>query len=119
MQVVGDVDSTLPDVLEELGIRLSRDEMRINIRPLLRMICGRFLKDFSGFVEMCVEHIPSPADNARTKVQHVYTGPVESDLGDDMCGCDPDVSLVYLLTIFSFLGYVRYILILVSFQKII
>lgn len=68
--------------------------MKINIRPLLRMICGRFLKDFSGFVEMCVEHIPSPADNARSKVQHVYTGPVESDLGDDMCACDPDVSFV-------------------------
>ncbi|KAE8750608.1 hypothetical protein FOCC_FOCC002588 [Frankliniella occidentalis] len=93
-QVVGDVDSTLPDVLEELGIRLSRDEMKMNIRPLLRMICGRFLKDFSGFVEMCVEHIPSPADNAKTKVQHIYTGPVESDLGDDMCACDPDGRLM-------------------------
>jgi translation elongation factor EF-G len=45
-----------------------------------------------GFVDMCVQHIPSPADNARLKVQHIYTGPLDTDLAEDMCNCDPDVS---------------------------
>merc|ERR1712136_446026 len=30
---------------------------------------------WSGFVDMCVRHIPSPLDNAKTKVEHCYTGP--------------------------------------------
>lgn len=47
-QVVGDVDSTLPAVLDELGIKLTKNEMKLNIRPLLRLVCNRFLGDFCG-----------------------------------------------------------------------
>lgn len=47
-QVVGDVDSTLPNVLEELGIKLTKNEMKLNIRPLLRLVCNKFLGDFNG-----------------------------------------------------------------------
>ncbi|XP_075215166.1 116 kDa U5 small nuclear ribonucleoprotein component [Lycorma delicatula] len=93
-QVVGDVDSTLPDVLDELNIHLSKEEMKINIRPLLRLVCNRFLGDFSGFVDMCVKHIPSPADNARTKVEHIYTGPTDTQLAEDMINCDPEGRLM-------------------------
>jgi U5 small nuclear ribonucleoprotein component len=50
VQVVGDVDTTLPAVLDELGIKLTKEEMKINIRPLLRLICNKFLGDFSGKV---------------------------------------------------------------------
>lgn len=41
---------------------------------------------------MCVQHIPSPADNARNKVEHIYTGPTDTNLAWDMINCDPDVS---------------------------
>lgn len=87
-QVVGDVDSTLADTLAELNIRVTKEEMKCNIRPLLRLICNRFLGDFSGFVEMCVEHIRSPLDNAKTKIDHMYTGPKEGLLYDSMIQCN-------------------------------
>ncbi|CAH0394055.1 unnamed protein product [Bemisia tabaci] len=93
-QVVGDVDTTLPGVLDELGIRLTKEEMKINIRPLLRLVCGRFLQDFSGFVEMCVQHIPSPVANAANKVNSVYTGPTDTPLAEDMIACDPNGTLM-------------------------
>jgi len=41
---------------------------------------------------MCVQHIPSPIDNARTKVENIYTGPLNSDLAQDMFDCNPNVS---------------------------
>lgn len=97
-QVVGDVDTTLPGVLDELNIRLTKEEMKINIRPLLRLICNRFLCDFSGFVEMCTEHIPSPSDNATAKVKHIYTGPLDTSLTEDMCNCNPDGQLMVYST---------------------
>uniref|UniRef100_A0A1B6HIK8 116 kDa U5 small nuclear ribonucleoprotein component n=2 Tax=Cicadellinae TaxID=33370 RepID=A0A1B6HIK8_9HEMI len=93
-QVVGDVDSTLPAALDELGIHLTREEMKINIRPLLRLVCGRFVNDFSGFVDMCIQHIPSPADSARAKVEHIYSGPTDSNLAQDMLNCDPEGRLM-------------------------
>lgn len=45
----------------------------------------------AGFVDMCVQHIPSPKVGAKTKIEHTYTGGVDSDLGEAMSECDPDV----------------------------
>ncbi len=41
---------------------------------------------------MCVDHVPSPAANAKNKVEHIYTGPMDTELSESMCACDPDVS---------------------------
>ena len=92
--VVGDVDSQLPALLDELGVHLNKEERRLNIRPLLRLICSRFLGDFTGFTEMCVEHIPSPLDNARHKIEQTYSGPSDSPLAEAMAECDADGPLM-------------------------
>ena len=48
LQVVGDVDECLPVVCHELGIRLTKEEEKINIRPLMRLLCRRFFGPFTG-----------------------------------------------------------------------
>lgn len=48
LQIVGDVDETLPRVCDELGIQLNKDEKKMNIRPLLRIVCARFFGEFTG-----------------------------------------------------------------------
>lgn len=77
-QIVGDVDISLPMLCDELGIRLSKEESKMNVRPLLRLVFQRFLGDFSGFTDMIATHIPSPLDNARNKVQHIYSGSMDT-----------------------------------------
>uniref|UniRef100_A0A8C5IWX5 Elongation factor Tu GTP binding domain containing 2 n=2 Tax=Passeriformes TaxID=9126 RepID=A0A8C5IWX5_JUNHY len=94
LQVVGDVDTTLPRTLDELGIHLTKEELKLNIRPLLRLVCKKFFGEFTGFVDMCVQHIPSPKVGAKTKIEHTYTGGVDSDLGEAMSECDPDGPLM-------------------------
>ena len=71
---------------------------------------------------MCVQHIPSPVDSARTKVftksivefqnwgsvvtcamhstqvEHTYTGPLDDELGDAMVSCDPEGPLMFHVT---------------------
>ncbi|XP_001861849.2 116 kDa U5 small nuclear ribonucleoprotein component [Culex quinquefasciatus] len=93
-QVVGDVDTTLADTLAELNIRVTKEEMKCNIRPLLRLICNRFIGDFCGFVDMCVEHIQSPLENAQSKIDHIYTGVKESGIYQDMLNCDQNAQLM-------------------------
>uniref|UniRef100_A0A671SKC0 116 kDa U5 small nuclear ribonucleoprotein component n=1 Tax=Sinocyclocheilus anshuiensis TaxID=1608454 RepID=A0A671SKC0_9TELE len=93
-QVVGDVDTSLPRVLDELGIHLTKEELKLNIRPLLRLVCNRFFGEFTGFVDMCVQHIPSPQGGAKAKIEHSYTGGLDSDLGETMSECDPDGPLM-------------------------
>ncbi len=53
---------------------------------------------------MCVHHIPSPQGGARAKIEHSYTGGLDSDLGETMSECDPDVSVT-----FSLLNYLKYL----------
>lgn len=93
-QVVGDVDSTLNDTMAELNIRITKEEMRSNIRPLLRLVCNRFMGDFNGFVDMCVEHIKSPLENSKQKIDHIYTGPKEGALYEDMLNCNQNGNLI-------------------------
>ncbi|XP_019731340.1 116 kDa U5 small nuclear ribonucleoprotein component [Hippocampus comes] len=93
-QVVGDVDTSLPRVLDELGVHLSKEELKLNIRPLLRLVCNRFFGEFTGLVDMCVQHIPSPQEGARNKIEHTYTGGLDSDLGEAMAECDPEGPLM-------------------------
>lgn len=93
-QIVGDVDENLPRVCDELGISLTKEEKKINVRPLLRLVMKRFFGAFSGFVDMCVEHVPSPALNAHTKIEHVYTGSMETELAEAMVQCDADGPLM-------------------------
>lgn len=49
-----------------------------------------------GFTSMCVQHIPSPQAAAKTKVEHIYTGDLDSELAGAMSECDPDVSDILL-----------------------
>ena len=61
----------------------------------------RFIFKLIGFVDMCVKHIPSPVVAARSKVEHIYTGPIESSLGQDMVNCDPEVSYFKSISLMS------------------
>ena len=46
----------------------------------------------TGFTTMCVQ-LKSPLANARNKVDHVYTGPVDTELAEAIFECDPEVSM--------------------------
>lgn len=46
--MVGDVDTSLPRTLDELGIHLTKEELKLNIRPLLRLVCKKFFGEFTG-----------------------------------------------------------------------
>ena len=93
-QVVGEVDTCLPMLCDQLGIRLTKEETKLNVRPLLRIVCSRFLGSFTGFVSMCEQHIPSPVDNAKQKVSQIYSGTSETERYEDMVLCDQDGRLM-------------------------
>ncbi|KAI6241792.1 Tr-type G domain-containing protein [Aphelenchoides fujianensis] len=86
--VAGDVDTCLPRFCREMGIRLNKEEQKMNIRPLIALICRRFFGDFTAFVDMVVDQIPSPVEGARAKVELNYMGVAESPLAMELKKCD-------------------------------
>lgn len=93
-QVTGDVDTCMPTITRELGIKLTREEMRMNIRPLIALICRRFFGDFTAFTDLVVNNIRSPGENNAIKVEHLYTGDVTSRLAQEMIQCSANGPLV-------------------------
>ncbi|EYC15160.1 hypothetical protein Y032_0038g3661 [Ancylostoma ceylanicum] len=93
-QVVGDVDTCLPHMMSELNIKLTREEQKMNVRPLIALICKRFFGDFKSFVDLVVKNIKSPIENAKTKVEHIWLGPAESKLASEMARCDANGPLM-------------------------
>ncbi|MPC12704.1 U5 small nuclear ribonucleoprotein component [Portunus trituberculatus] len=92
--IVGDADTHLESLMEELGLHMSKEEQRMNIRPLLKLFMSKFIGEFDGFVDMCVQHVPSPQAYGKHKVESTYTGPIDSDLALTMMQCDPEGPLV-------------------------
>lgn len=97
-QTVGDVDTTLPQVLAELGVSVTAKEMRMNIRPLLKTVCTRFFGNSTGVVDMLRDHVPSPLENAASKVRRTYSGNMQTQVVEDMARCNPEGKLVVQIT---------------------
>ena len=93
-QVVGEEAPVLARTLSELGIKLKRSELHLDVKPLLKLVMSQFLGRATGFVDMVVRHVPSPRDNARNKVQRTFAGPLDGREGSAMVGCDPSGPLM-------------------------
>jgi 116 kDa U5 small nuclear ribonucleoprotein component len=89
--VVGEEEPALRALLEnELGIFLRREDFGLDVKPLLRLVMGKFLGKFpSGFVDMLVQHVPAPnnPEYLRKKIEHIYSGPLDTRMAKGMLEC--------------------------------
>ena len=74
--------------LERLNIELKPSELKMDPKPLLRMVCQRFFGRAHGFVDMVVQHVPSPVEGAKRFVEQYYTGPLDGKVAEHMLNCD-------------------------------
>lgn len=86
-QVLGEEPEHLQKVMKKLGIVLRNKEIHMDPKPLLKICLKRYFQNPNGFVEAIVNHIPSPIDNAVSKVSLFYSGDQTSDIAVDMKFC--------------------------------
>ena len=67
-QVLSSDTDTLKTTLASLGIHLKPLMYKMDVRPLLKAVLDQFFGRATGFVDMIVEHIPSPIEGASAKV---------------------------------------------------
>ncbi|RKP24578.1 P-loop containing nucleoside triphosphate hydrolase protein, partial [Syncephalis pseudoplumigaleata] len=87
-QVVGEQPAKLKQTLKSVGIQLKAQQLSMNVKELLPLVMRQFFGPPTGFVDMCVKHIPSPLENAPALVERIYTGPMDSPAALAMKGCD-------------------------------
>ncbi|KAH8679876.1 P-loop containing nucleoside triphosphate hydrolase protein [Tricladium varicosporioides] len=88
----------LKDTLATLGIVLKPSQYKTDAKILLKLVCEQFFGPSTGFVDMVVEHIPSPVHSAESKLQRYYTGPLDTSVAQAMKECDQDGPLVVQIT---------------------
>ncbi|KAJ3049957.1 U5 small nuclear ribonucleoprotein component [Rhizophlyctis rosea] len=93
-QVIGEQETTLKSTLEGLGIYLKPSQLQLDPKPLLRLVCEYFFGTSNGLVDMIVKKLPSPEDNAVAKVDHIYTGDMESPYTAAMKSLNPEGPLI-------------------------
>eukprot|EP01047_Picozoa_sp_COSAG01_P043116 COSAG01_NODE_3810_length_5675_cov_115.679079_1_plen_958_part_00 len=97
-QVVGEHTSDLQATLAELGLKLTKKQLHLDSKPLLKLVTQMFFGKATGFVDMCLEHIPSPLEAAPSKVEHTYTGEQTGPLCESMKACDASGPLMINIT---------------------
>jgi len=80
--VLGDDPKDLAKTLADIGVFLTKEELRMDVRPLLKIAFSRFFRNNSGFVDMVSQHIPSPAHAAKRKIETAFSGPLNSKLAE-------------------------------------
>ncbi|RHY95087.1 hypothetical protein DYB37_006224 [Aphanomyces astaci] len=88
--VLGEEVQVLTKTLRGLGLRVSREDLHLNPRPLLKLVLSQFVgRSASSFVDLVSRFIPSPLETAEAKVTALYTENVDSKVGKAMLACDP------------------------------
>ncbi|KAK6330318.1 hypothetical protein TWF730_004811 [Orbilia blumenaviensis] len=95
---IGESAANLKATLAGLGITLKPAQYKMDAGDLLKAVCEQFFGTATGFVDMIVEHVPSPVDGAKAKIESAYTGPLDSDVANAMLTCDQNGPLVVHIT---------------------
>ncbi|RHY33574.1 hypothetical protein DYB32_001544 [Aphanomyces invadans] len=89
-QVLGEEVQVLAKTLRSLGLRVTREDLHLNPRPLLKLVLSQFVgRSSNSFVDLVSRFIPSPMETAEAKVRALYTENPDSTVGKAMLACDP------------------------------
>ncbi|KAL2353148.1 116 kda u5 small nuclear ribonucleoprotein-like protein component [Cryomyces antarcticus] len=88
----------LKATLATLGIVLKPSQYKTDAKELLMRVCEQFFGPATGFVDMVVEHIPSPVEGAKRELERYYTGPLDTKTASAMEKCDQDGPLIVQVT---------------------
>ena len=88
----------LRESLASVGIVLKPSQYKLDAKALLKLVCEQFFGASTGFVDMLVQHVPSPAAGAQRMLERYYTGPLDTKVAESMRKCDQDGPLVMQIT---------------------
>lgn len=95
---ISDSPSQLKKVLAPLGIELKPSQYKADAKVILKLVCEQFFGPPTGFVDMVVRHVPSPAEAAEKLLERYYTGPLDSKVASSMKSCNQEGPLVVHVT---------------------
>ena len=93
-RVLGAETAELAPFLRELGVSLTKEQLRMDALPLLKLVLSGWFGGHGGVVDSIVEVVPSPIAGAERKVRRCWKGDEASEVCQAMSRCDPKGPLV-------------------------
>ena len=93
-RVLGAETADLAPFLSELGVSLTKEQLRLDALPLLKLVMPRFFGSQGGIVDAIVRSVPSPIAGAARKIRRCWKGEEDSELRRAMEQCDAKGPLV-------------------------
>lgn len=92
-------DKQFLEIAEKYKIKLTKEQKRLNVKPLLRLACSQLFGSYQSFVDMIVDFVPTPKYNAPSKCPLIWTGPtMNCELTRAIRECDPKGPLIVQVT---------------------
>ena len=64
----------LEPILESLNIVLKANDYKMDPKPLLKLICSKFLGHYSSLVDVVVQKVVDSQEGSQIKIRNLYTG---------------------------------------------
>lgn len=81
-------------MLTKLNIVLPKGTEEEKGKPLLKMIMQEWLPAGDALLQMIVNHLPSPVEAQRYRVENLYSGPMDDECAVGIRRCDPKAPLM-------------------------
>lgn len=88
----------LVETLGTLGVKLKPTQLKADAKVLLKLVCEQFFGPANGFVDMVIQHVPSPVEGAQRQLNKYYTGPLDTEIAKSMTLCKQDGPLIVQVT---------------------
>ena len=85
-------------MLKAVGVTLTKDDLELRQKPLLKRCMQKWLPAHDALLEMLVQHLPSPARAQKYRADALYTGPTDDKWCTAIRNCDPDGPLMMYIS---------------------
>lgn len=96
--IMDDNKDTYLTMCKKLGITIPKDAKELVRKPLLKRIMQTWLPAADSLIDMIVNHLPSPADAQKYRVENLYSGPCDDEAALAIKNCDPEGHLMMYIS---------------------
>ena len=83
-------DEKYKTMCEKLGIQLKTADHSLKDKALLKKVMSTWLPAGDALCNMMATHLPNPKEAAKYRIEHIYSGELDSDIAKAMIECDPE-----------------------------
>lgn len=91
-------DEKYKTMCEKLGIQLKAADHALKDKALLKKVMSTWLPAGDALCSMMATHLPNPKEAARYRIEHIYSGEMDSDIAKAMVECDKEGPTMFCAT---------------------